>query len=236
MNFFLISNLRSLEKFSLFADDNNANLQTIISRSIRELKIKEVCDSDYLEAVSVNCPNVRKLTIYTSEDVGDNDDDNHVFNECLMFGKLEILEAHINLTRNYKISSELNLKNLTSLFLSSFDKSFDLTIFFQNCTNLEIFSTEKNIDWKILKCILQAPKLRALCLRYMTLFDTMFLDTMKENGRNLNSFHIGIPQNYDCSVLRDELKEQFPLFREETNFFEIKILMRKTNEKARCCD
>jgi hypothetical protein len=234
MDFSMISNLKSLEKFSVFSVFGNVNLQSIMSRSVRILKIKVDHDTDDIQALSVNCPNVREVTIYPSDD-GVLQDGNKIFNDWLIFGKLEIFNVHLHLTRNYKIVTELNLKNLKSLFLSSFEKSFDMTILFRICVNLEVFSTEKNIDWKILRCILEAPKLRALCLRSIPLVDTMFLETMKKNGQNLDSFHVSVPQSYDCSRLCHELKDQFPLFRKERAFFHPKLVFRKTSREEECC-
>jgi hypothetical protein len=231
MDFSLISNLKSLEKFSVFSFYGDVNLQSIMSQTVRELKINVYHNTVNIQALSINCPNVRKATIYPS----DNGDSNKVFNDWLIFGKLEIFNAHVNLTKNYKFVSELNLKNLKSLFLGSFEKSFDLVILFENCVNLEVFSTEKNIDWKILKCILEAPKLRALCLRSTPLVDTMFLETMKKNGRNLDSLHVCVDKNYDYSRLRHELKDQFPLFRKEIDFFHSKLVFRKTSREEECC-
>jgi hypothetical protein len=226
-----IENLENLESFSMATNSNQLNFRSIRSRSLQNLKVGEISRISDVQELATNCPNVKKLSIDTITF-----DNNAIFNACLVaFPKLENFESYSALTNRYIYPDILDLQSLTRLYISYFVESFDFSIFFQSCRNLEIFSTEERINWKILRCILGVPKLKALCLKFSPNADDKFIEMMQSYGQNLESFHVDAHSDCNLEQLREELKEQFPLFRKQPAYPGFQFLMRKTNKKEACC-
>jgi hypothetical protein len=221
LNFSDLKNLTKLKKLDLNSEFMGGNIATSIeSSSLRILKIRLESKTEIL-AISFNCPNIRVLNITANQ--------KEVINTCLnFFPQLEEFEYNFAWTRDqdfvaYNFPYGLEHQNLKKFSFENFDHdddvngsdSLDLFLLFGCLKNLEVFSTAEVIDWKLLRIILNASKLKALCFSVSPTFNKEFVDTLKHYGQSLESVHIVGCHNslqMPSKQLLEELKKQFPEF------------------------
>jgi hypothetical protein len=227
-----LADLKQLKTFEVRLIDEPV-LRTIKNSSVETLKINLIVRTDdvlrmenlneaTVKALSTDCPNVIELSIDSR-----NDDD--AINWCLQ---------NFPHTR-YTFPCGLKHLTLKKLEVIRFHRSLDLMFLFNCLKNLEVFKTDQEIDWQDLQMILSAKKLKALCLGKIPVVNKKFVGTLKKYEENLESFHVHhcyeVDINVDLSpeVLREEFKDQFPVFSLRPSK---KWLMKKSNKAKICCD
>jgi hypothetical protein len=234
IDFSELANLMQLKTFEICLD-NEVALRSIKSCSVETLKIDlgmEIVDEETVITLAANCPNVVNLNI----DLGNEED---AINWSLKnFPSLETFSCSF-INKEYVFPYNLTHHNLKKLEIREFELSINLLFLFSRLENLEFFKIETAIDWQGLQIILSAPKLEALCLKQFPVVDREFIRIMKNYGKNLESFHVlhgvGATVNFNLSSeeLREEFKDQFPIFSYRAGN---KWTMKKRNKPKNCCN
>jgi hypothetical protein len=236
-DFSSLSDLKQLKTFKV-RQISEASLRSIKSCSVETIKISLKTgnmNEETVIALSANCPSMVNLNISST-----NDDD--AINLCLKnFPQLKTFSC-IHIYHGYNFPYGLKHQNLNKLKINDFELSIGMLFLFGCLENLEVFKTEAKIDWQDLKAMLNAPKLKALCLKQFPIVDEGFVETLKENGKNLESVHVHEQYkdgfdvdnvHFSPEELREKFKDQFPVFslRPVT-----KWTMKKSNKPKICCD
>jgi hypothetical protein len=231
-DFSKLEHLKQLKKLQIVAWDE-ADLQSVKSDSVEKLCLGLFIDDplsrESAVALSSNCPNLVNLEIKTDD-----------IDVCLKYmSQLKTFKCN-RILDTTDFSHDLDNQNLKKLELGCFNVRAGAHLLFGRVRNLEVFTTEMIIEWKELQAILTLPNLKALCLKGFPHVDEAFIWTLKNYGKNLESFHVRYNFNQSEEELymsprelREEFQDQFPIF----SFRVGKMwTMKKSNKPFACCN